>query len=104
MAKRWTAKGPDERLDYSIPFAKRLLVNGVSTGDALRTSTDPDPAKHPSAEVIYGDVNVASLAVSGTDLVVWVEGGTVPTLFKFTVWTTQNRKFTQTILLPVREP
>lgn len=101
----WDRKDPDEEYEYEHDWALRLLLNGVDVDDALRTSSDPDPAKQPSIVAESGDVECfAIVAVTGTSkLRYWVRGGTVRTEFIGTVWTEQDRCYQERFVLPVKE-
>ena len=101
----WSIKDPDEEYEYRHDWSQRLLVNGVDVGDAIRTAADPDPAKHPKAEVVEGDVVIFAIvpAAGGTAIDYWTRGGTLKSKIELGIWTTQNRHYVETIVLPIKE-
>jgi hypothetical protein len=90
MVKTWTAKDPDERLDYVYDWTPDL-----NPGETLASYT-------------FTPVNLAGLTIADevlrqSDFVVWFTGGTDGETAQFTlrVTTTDNRIFEDSIVLPI---
>lgn len=100
---RWDPKDPEDVDAFHNDWTKRLLVNGADTGDAIITSADPDPTKHPKVEVVSGNVVVDAHMISGKTQVIWLSGGTEQSVLKLTIRTVQGRRCVQRRTVKVKE-
>lgn len=101
----WEAtKEPDEVLDYTHSWAKRLLVNGADVGDALRLPDDADVNKRPVVEVVSGTAVLAAVLFDAPEMQLWFEEGVKgKTKIKALVWTVQGRRYEQNFILNVKD-
>lgn len=100
---RWDAKDPEDVDAFFNDWSKRLLVNGVDTGDNIVLNTDPDPLKHPKAVVVSGDVVIDAVQITGKIQTIWVSGGTQQSVIKLTIRTTQGRRCVQRRTIKIKE-
>lgn len=93
MTLKWDPKDPDEELDYTIDWTRRLV-----TGDTISTSTwiidGPD-----------SDLTQTFDSISTVYTIVWLSGGTVGYRYTCTnrVVTSQGRTMDQSVTLRIKE-
>lgn len=86
----WPGKDPDEVLDYTINWSRRLPA-----GDTIAASSWIFPT----------GLTMNSAAYTNTSATVWISGGTTGTTYKVTnrVTTTVGRTMDQTVSLTIIE-
>lgn len=90
----WPEKDPGDTLDYTFEIAPALVGN---PGDTIASMSATISPANP------GDLTLASSAIDGTRLVLWLEGGQPGTVYTvaISVTTACGRSLARSIALPV---
>lgn len=90
----WPEKDPGDTLDYTFEIAPALAGNPGDTIASMSATISPDN---------LGDLTLASSAIDGTRLVLWLAGGQPGTVYTvaISVTTACGRSLARSIALPV---
>ncbi len=93
-ALSWPPKDPADVFDYQLDISATLIGN---MGDSIASVTATIAPDNP------GDLVCNSVAVDGSNIVLWLSGGQAPTVYGVTIAATltSGRALQRTILLPV---